>query len=178
MEPYFFCEKIRIFDVIIAIIVVIGLILVIPKFDLSDNITLGVFWGILSGFSFAVLSMLNRRHVGKYQPLTVAFYQHVFASLFNLPAVIIYNVLPLTKDILLLIALGVICTALAQLLYIGSLRHIKAQLASVIAGLEPIYGIFFAFLLLNEVPASRTMIGGLIILTAVLAAMIRQMRTA
>ncbi|MEI7671339.1 MAG: EamA family transporter [Deltaproteobacteria bacterium] len=176
MEPYFFGEKLKCFDVVIAVIVVIGLSLVIPAFNLSNHVTQGVFWGILSGLAFAVLSLLNRMHVSRHQPLAVAFYQHAFATLFNLPAVILSGASPSVQDILLLLVLGVICTALAQLLFIGSLREIKAQLASVTAGLEPVYGIVFAFLLLNEVPTLRTLIGGLTILSAVFTVMVRQMR--
>jgi len=176
MEPYFFGEKLKGFDVVIAAIVVIGLALVIPAFDLSNHVTQGVFWGVLSGFTFAVLSLLNRMHVNRHQPLAVAFYQHAFATLFNLPAVILTGAFPSGQDILLLLVLGVICTALAQLLFIGSLRHIKAQLASVTAGLEPVYGIIFAFLLLNEAPTLRTFIGGLTLLGAVFAAMVMHMR--
>jgi drug/metabolite transporter (DMT)-like permease len=163
MEPYFFSEILKGFDVVIAVIVVIGLALVIPAFDFSNHVTQGVFWGILSGLTFAVLSLLNRVLVSRHQPLTVAFYQHA-------------GVFPSGQDILLLLVLGVICTALAQLLFIGSLRHIKAQLASITAGLEPVYGIVFAFLLLREVPTLRTFIGGLMILGAVFAAMVIHMR--
>jgi len=44
--------------------------------------------------------------------------------------------------------------------------------------LEPVYGIVFAYFLLSEVPTLRTLIGGMMILGAVFAAMARQMRTA
>ena len=176
MEPYCFDEKINAFDVIIAVVVVIGLVMVIPAFDLSNHVTQGVFWGILSGFTFAVLSLLNRMLVRRHQPLAVAFCQHASATLFNLPAVILSGVSVSGIDILLLLVLGVVCTALAQLLFIGSLRQIKAQLASVTAGLEPVYGIILAFFMLNEVPAFRTLIGGLMILSAVFAAMVVHMK--
>jgi len=48
--------------------------------------------------------------------------------------------------------------------FIKSLGFIRAQTASVIAGLEPVYGIVLAFFLLNEIPQIRTLIGGLIII--------------
>jgi drug/metabolite transporter (DMT)-like permease len=173
MEPIFFREKLKKFDVVVAIFVVLGLALVIPSFDLTNNVTQGVFWGVLSGFTFAILSLLNRMHVSKYPPLTIAFYQLCFATLFNLPGVIFSQVMPSTRDILLLIALGVLCTALAQLLYISSLKQIKAQLASIIASLEPVYGIILAFFLLGELPTLRILSGGLLIIGAVFAAMNR-----
>ena len=176
LEPYFFGEKIEGSDVVIALIVVTGLVLVVPKYDFSNHVTRGVIWGVLSGFSFACLALLNRMHVVRYKPLVVAFYQHLFATLVNLPAVIFSSELPSTQDVLLLLALGVICTALAQFLYIGSLKHIRAQLSSIITALEPVYGIVFAVLLLNEVPTLRTLIGGLIILISVFSVMVKQIR--
>jgi drug/metabolite transporter (DMT)-like permease len=171
MEPYFFDEQLRQFDILIAAIVVIGLVLVIPEFNFKNNVTQGVVWGILAGFTFAVLSLLNRKHVRTYSPILVAFYQHAFATLSTLPIILSIDMSPTAKDIVLLGVLGILCTALAQALFIFSLVQIKAQMASVISGLEPVYGVLFALLLLGEVPSVRTIIGGLIILGAVFLAM-------
>ena len=171
MEPYFFEERLRPFDILIAAIVVIGLVLVIPEFDFSNNITQGVVWGVLAGFTFAVLSLLNRKHVRTYSPILVAFYQHAFATLSTLPVLFLIQISPTAKDIALLGVLGILCTALAQALFIYSFVNIKAQMASVISGLEPVYGVLFALFLLGEIPSPRTIIGGIIILGAVFLAM-------
>ena len=45
-------------------------------------------------------------------------------------------------------------------------RHVRAQLASLIASLEPVYGIVLATFVLDEVPTLRTLMGGLVILAA------------
>jgi drug/metabolite transporter (DMT)-like permease len=47
------------------------------------------------------------------------------------------------------------------------MKYVKAQLASIIATLEPVYGIVFAALLLGEIPELRTIVGGAIILLAI-----------
>ena len=39
-----------------------------------------------------------------------------------------------------------------------------AQTAGIIAGMETVYGIFFAFLLLGEIPTARELVGGAVIL--------------
>jgi drug/metabolite transporter (DMT)-like permease len=175
MEPFLFGERLEAFDVAISFIVAAGVAMIVPSFDFSNNVTQGIFWGVLSGFTFAVLSLLNRMQVGKYPPLTVTFYQLGFATLFNLPFAVLTGVLPSAKDLCLLLALGVICTALAHALFIASLKHIKARVAGITTGLEPVYGIVFAFLLMGEVPAPRTIIGGLIILAAVFLPVVRSM---
>lgn len=64
--------------------------------------------------------------------------------------------------------------ALAHVLFIRSLVHVKAQLASMIACLEPLYGIIFALVLFGEVPALRTILGGGIILGTIILATIKR----
>ena len=68
------------------------------------------------------------------------------------------------KDWGLLFILGVICTVGGHTLLINGLRHVKAQIASLlIAGLEPVGAIVFALFLLGEIPSLQTLLGGLLI---------------
>ena len=175
MEPYFFKEKLRRFDMLTAGSVVLGLILVIPSLDFQNNITQGAFWGTISGFTFAVLSILNRKYVGTYPSMVIVCYQNWMATLILFPFLFFEDVSLQPTDFFLLAILGIFCTALAHVLFIKSLVHIKTQLASITACLEPVYGIIFAFVLLDETPALRTILGGSIILgTIVIASMKRQ----
>ena len=170
MEPYFFKESLRGFDIFTAALVFFGVLLVIPAFDFGHRVTQGAFWGILSGLTFAILSLINRRYVKTYSSLVVAFYQNLLAFLLLLPFLPIGSWAFSLKDLLFLAFLGLFCTALAHALFIKSLGRIRAQLASITACLEPVYGVLFAFLLLGEKPGARTVLGGLVILgTSVLA---------
>jgi drug/metabolite transporter (DMT)-like permease len=174
MEPYFFKEKLRGVDILTAATVVIGLIMVIPSLDIQNNITQGVFWGTISGFTFAVLSIVNRKYVSTYPSMVIVCYQNWMATLILLPFLFFEDLSLGPTDFLLLAALGIFCTALAHVLFIKSLAHIKTQLASITACLEPVYGIIFAFVLLGEIPSLRTALGGCIILgTIVIASMKR-----
>lgn len=177
MEPYFFKEKLRRFDMLTAGSVFIGLILVIPSLDFQNNITQGAFWGTISGFTFAVLSILNRKYVGTYPSMVIVCYQNWMATLILFPFLFFEDLSLQPTDFLLLAVLGIFCTALAHVLFIKSLVHIKTQLASITACLEPVYGIIFAFVLLGEMPALRTILGGCIILgTITIASMKRHTR--
>ena len=73
----------------------------------------------------------------------------------------------------MLLLLGVVFTALAHTLFIRSMRTIKAQQASIIISLEPVYGIVLAALLLSEIPTVRMLIGGGLILGAAIYTMRR-----
>ena len=74
------------------------------------------------------------------------------------------------RDIVLLLVLGIVCTALSHTLFIASLRRVTAHTASVVAALEPVYGIALAALLLNEIPTPRTLAGAALIIGAALHA--------
>jgi drug/metabolite transporter (DMT)-like permease len=80
------------------------------------------------------------------------------------------------RTVLLLVILGVVFTALAQWLFVASLRRIRAQTASVVTCLEPVYGILFAVLLLGEKPSARTLLGGLLIFGAVFGVTLMHIR--
>ncbi|QQE64755.1 hypothetical protein GFS31_14360 [Leptolyngbya sp. BL0902] len=167
LEPMFFGTPWRRRDGILALLVVLGVALVVPEYRLGSDVTLGAVWGLLSGLSFALLQLLNRGQRQRYSALTIAFQQNLFACL-SLLVWIAVNPLPnfgITRtDWLWLLVLGVLCTAIAHTLFIESLSVLRTQVASVISGLEPVYGIILAALLLGEIPTVRTILGGGLIL--------------
>ncbi|WP_148050311.1 DMT family transporter, partial [Pseudomonas frederiksbergensis] len=63
--------------------------------------------------------------------------------------------------------LGVFCTGVAHSLFVASLAVIKARTASVVFALEPVYGITLAWLLFDENPTLRMLIGGALIIVAI-----------
>ena len=73
-----------------------------------------------------------------------------------------------------IVTLGICCTALAHTLFIGGLRRVGAATASVIAALEPVYGIALAAWLLGEIPGGRTLVGAALLVAAALAASRRE----
>lgn len=178
LEPLVFKERLHRRDVITAVVVVAGLVLVTPSWDLSDHLTQGVLWGVFSAFTYAVLSLMSRWYVRGYPTLTVAFYQQAMAALCALPFALRWQGAYTGQDVLLLVVLGVVFTGLAQGLAVASLRHLRAQTVGIAFGMEPVYGIVFAWLLLHELPSIRTLCGGSLIFGAVLWASYKQSQAA
>ena len=173
LEPVIFRERLRGHDVITAVLVVLGLILVTPNWDLSNHLTQGVLWGVFSAFTYALLSLMSRWYVRVYPTVTVAFYQQAFAALCALPFALSWQGSISGRDLGLLILLGVVFTGLAQGLAVASLRHLRAQTVGVAYGMEPVYGVVFAWLMLHELPSARTLCGGALICGAVLWTSVR-----
>ncbi|MBN1441024.1 MAG: DMT family transporter [Anaerolineales bacterium] len=172
LEPLAFRERPAGIDYAAAVLAAAGLALAAPGRDVSDPATQGILWGLAAGVSFAVLALFNRKLVQTHPPLTVAFYQLGFAAAAGLPWAAGSEAAPDARDLAWLLVLGIFCTAVAQTLYIGSLRHLPARTAGVVVGLEPVYGIFLAWILLGEIPGAGTLLGGAVILGAVYLAMV------
>lgn len=166
LEPLLLRERWSWPDGIAAAVTFTGVALVVPELDWANTLTRGAFWGVVSGLTFALLSIANRGFVRRYDPLVLAFHQDFWATLVLLPSIAVLNAVPGRGDMLLLLLLGVVFTALAHGLFIRGLRDVRARTASVIATLEPVYGIGFAIVLLGEAPAPRTLLGGVVILGA------------
>lgn len=165
-EPIIFNERLNKTDILLAIVMFIGVIFIVPDFDLSNNLTIGTIWGMVGCLTFAVMALLNRQLASKYAGSVVAFYEQGIATIVLFPTLIISRPEMTLTDWWLVILLGVVFTGLAHSLFIGGMKVIRAQTAGIIASLESVYGIIFAAVILHEIPSARELIGGVIILGA------------
>ncbi len=169
LEPLFFKEVLRRKNVVAALIVICGLAIMAtsseePNAIISGSVIQGLLWGLLAGFGFSVLTLLNRGYVRNHSPLLLTCWQNGFAALVLLPWSLSESWMISGKDWGLLFILGVICTVGGHTLLINGLRHVKAQIASLlIAGVAPVGAIVVALFLLGEIPSLQTLLGGLLI---------------
>ena len=168
IEPYFFKEKIQISDIITAIVTFVGIFFVVPEFEFGNEMTIGALLGILSGFTYAFLSVLNRKFTKDYSGAMIAFYEQSMAALFLIPCYFMTQPIISISNIWLTILLGTIFTALPHTLFIGGMKYVKTQTAGIITCLEPLYGIILAAVLIHEIPNFKVILGGIIILGTVL----------
>lgn len=170
LEPLLLRHRPSRIQLVGAALVLPGVYLLAPTISFANSTTVGVLWGVFSGATFALLSVVNRWLGRAYDSVTISLYQDITAFIVLLPALwLVHAAAPLDlRQVLVLVTLGVVCTALAHTLFIGGLRVVTAQLASLIAALEPVWGIIFALALLGEIPSGRTLLGGALILGATL----------
>ena len=171
LEPLFFREQLRRRNVLAVLLVICGLALMATSNNddsnaiISGSVVQGVLWGLVSGLGFAVLTLLNRRHVRNHSPLLLTCWQNGIAALVILPWSWSESWDLSGKDWGLLFILGVVCTVGGHTLLINGLRHVRAQVVSLlIAGMEPVFAILFALFLLGETPSGQTLLGGVLIL--------------
>jgi drug/metabolite transporter (DMT)-like permease len=159
-------ERPRRHDVLACAAVVAGLALVVPDWHFGSQAGLASALGLTSGFTFAVLTLLNRRLVASVPPLPLVTAQTAVAGLLLLPlAATRLSSVP-ARDWAWLVLLGIVFTGLAHACFTASLQRVRVAVAAVVASLEPVYGIAAAWLLLGETPTFRTLAGAALIIGA------------
>lgn len=175
LEPLFFPEKLKKGNILFAIIIILGVMLLIPPDGLTGNVALGVVYGMFASFSYSSLSLINRGLGTRYNGFVISFYQQGIAAVVLLPTLACIPFTATAGTIGELFLFGVVFTAIAHSLFINGLRGVTVQTASILCALEVVYGLLWAFMLLGEVPTIREILGGIIIVTtAVLSSLYKQ----
>lgn len=168
LEPLLFHEKMRVSDIACALVMLGGVACIVDDFSLEGSMAQGVLWGLLSAFTYALLSLANRKFSSGYPASLVSFYEQATATVVLLPALFVFKPSFTALDIGMLAIMGIVFTAIAHTLFIGGLRTVKVRTAGIITGLESVYGVVAALLFLGEIPGIREVIGGAIILAVAL----------
>lgn len=129
----------------------------------------GVAYAAGAAVLFAAVVLMGKILTAHYPPPTIVVWQLGLAALLlapwlaGAPAGAIRSALPA------LVALGVVHTGLAGILYFRSLGLVKAQHAGVIIYLEPAAAVLYAWIFLAEAPSALTLLGGALVVAAGLA---------
>lgn len=173
-EGLLFREKIRAAEWLVLGLVTIGLVLVTPSFDFADQGTVGLAWGILSGLSFALLALSNRRSAVGLDAMQVACGQNIVVVLAMLPFAIGQLPQLAAIDLFWVALLGVFCTGLSHYLFVSALTKLNARSAGLVIALEPVYAIAFAWFLFAQEPSLRMIAGAVLIVAAIVWAGLRK----
>jgi drug/metabolite transporter (DMT)-like permease len=166
MEPFVKKTQLDWRDVVTGFVVLLGVYFLIPEFDLDNNVTLGVFWGVVSAFTFALRNLLLGHWFSGQSAARSMSYQVLVVALLMTPLIAISDYQPTAIDWWQLICLGVVFTAFAHTLLGDSLRYLKAKTVALVACIQPVFGVIYDVVFLHTVPSLTTLIGGTIILLA------------
>ncbi|NDW22978.1 DMT family transporter [Alteromonas hispanica] len=153
-------------DIVSALAVVAGVYLIVPESTLENEITLGVLIGIASAVLYAFRNIIHRKHFKQYSGAKAMAWQTLVISIVMLPTIGNSIAQASTHDWLMLLLLGTVFTALPHALIAASLRHLRAKTFSLIACMQPLYGVALAIIVLDESPTLSTLIGGILITSA------------
>ena len=174
IEPIVFKEKIKMRSIVNAVILLIGVLITVPEFSMENQVTVGIVWGMISSFTYAIITLANRYFSKKYIGRVVCLYEQGTAAIVLLPAAFLVPAVWRPQDIAGVLVIGFVCTAFAYSLYVSAQNGVRAQTAGIISGMETVYGIVYALIFLSEVPSGREIIGGIVILGVALMASLKE----
>ena len=163
-----FKEQVTVREWWLLLLTTIGLILVTPNFSFASHGTVGLLWGILSGFAFALLVVTNKRGTKGIDAVQIALWQNGIVVLLLLP----FTLTQLQGITLLngfyIALLGILCTGVSHYLLVKSLAVLEARIAGMIIALEPVYAILAAWWLFGSKPTLAMIAGASLIIGAIL----------
>ena len=172
LSPLTLKEPITRQSLLALILSLAGVILIIRPgavfHDMDSMYLIGLGCGLISGLLYACMILTSRYLKGYYTGTAQAAWAIAITLTIFLPysAAISWGVL--LDNLYLLILLGLLPTAASLTLYFSGLAYVRAQNASIIALLEPISAVVFAFVILSQPITSTILAGGALILLGAL----------
>ena len=173
LEPLFLKVKFDPIYILLGLMVLIGLFILTPEFNIDSTQVKGILFGVFSAFCYAVRILILKQHVAKYNGTMLMFYQTVIITILLLPTLFFMDISGFKSQFPYLLLLAFLTTAIGHSLMLHSLKFFSASTASIISSLQPIFGIILAFFFLQEIPTMRTFWGGSLILLTVVIESVR-----
>ena len=144
-----------------------GVYLLAPTLSLDNSMTQGLLMGLLSALVYAVRNIILKTQIHSLNGSVLMFYQMVVAAIVLLPVLFLYPEADIKSNWHILLFLGLVTTSIGHTLFLNSFKHFSVSTASLMGGMQTIYGILLAVIFLAEIPTARNMIGGALIILAV-----------
>src|SRR5699024_2117918 len=120
-EHLLFNDDVQRHEWMVLICITVGLILITPAFELANQLTIGLLWGLCSGLTFALATLMNRPLAAQLPPTQVALWQNAVVLALSLgwgfSSLVAMDVL----DWFWIAILGILCTAFAHVLIVKSM---------------------------------------------------------
>ena len=173
LEPLFSKTKLDPIHIVLGLIVLLGIYILAPEFNLESSHLQGILFGVLSAFCYAVRILILKGHVANYNSTMLMFYQVVIIAILLAPSLYFMDTTNISTQYPYVILLAFITTAVGHTLFVNSLKYFKASTASIIGSIQPVIGIIIAYFFLKEIPTIHTFVGGTLILATVIIESIR-----
>ncbi len=173
LEPFFLKTKFNPIHLILGTIILIGIYILAPEFNLESNDLKGILFGLFSAFCYSIRILILKQHVDHYHGSMLMFYQTSVITIVLFPVLFFMDVSGFQSQVPYLLLLAIITTAIGHSLMVHSLKFFSASTATIIGSIQPVFGIIIAFVVVNEIPAVNTIWGGLLIISTVFIETIR-----
>ena len=160
------------------------LLMVFDKDNFGIDKHIGILWLMMAVFAAVGYSVVVKKLTDKYNSYTIVTFQHILGALFFLPFFLILDYSTFTSntftlDILKpLLYLSVLCSSLAFILFINSIKELGVARANIFTAIVPVISALAAFAIGQDTLSLRKVIGVLVVVTGVIIAQRKKKITA
>ena len=131
--------------------------------------------GLGAALTYALLVIGTKRLRARMGPVTITAWSYGIAAVALAPFLATAGqVVPRGSEILYVLLLGVVFTALSGFLYVGLLGHVTAQAVGILAYLEPVSAAILAWALLGQPLGPQVLVGGALVVGAGVVVVLRE----
>jgi len=182
LEPMITGRRFHWYELMLGLLAAIGMFMI---FQFNAEYRTGIILGLVSAFLGPIFTIQNTLLMTRYNSETVTTYElcsgFIYLTLL-MPAYLFLfptdKYFPSNNEWLLLTIFTIVCTVIPFNLSMKALKHVSAFTANLSINMEPVYGIFLAFIFYHEqkeLPPGF-FIGAIIILLSVILYMILKYR--
>ena len=168
LEPFFFDVKYQKRHLCRGVMILAGVYLLAPSFELNKSITQGVLMGLLSSLCYALRNIFMKQKIATVDGSVLMLYQMGVTMVILLPALYYLEPESYIDKLPFILILGVVTTAVGHTLFLNSFKKFSVGTVSIMSGIQPIYGILLGVVFLSEIPSNRSIFGGILIILTVL----------
>lgn len=153
LQPIFGIKKIKIYELVLASIAIVGFIVI---FKVEQLYVKGILYALASSFLLAIFSIYNNKLTMKHKAIHISFYELLSAFLFLTVLMFfsgIFSKLEIEMsnyEILFLIILSTIATAYPFVIATDLLKKMGSFTLLLTNNLEPVYGIILALIIFGD----------------------------
>lgn len=153
IEPIFFKRRVRIYEVIIGLVIIIGIAFI---FTVETHYWLGITLGIIAALTAAFFGVINGLMIKTTEAAVISFYE-LFAALIGLSLYMLsteqFNSAFFNLDnhsITGILILSLVCTVFPFITSVNLNKYISPYTQILTVNLETVYGIIWAIIFFNE----------------------------
>ncbi|ALC84486.1 hypothetical protein AM499_00605 [Bacillus sp. FJAT-22090] len=165
----FYKRKIDMFEMIGAVMAVIGVAVLSLK--ISTEINIGDLLTLCCAVGFAFHIFYTARFVKTEDPVVITIVQMMVAAIIGWIVVIFRGEISFsleTEGVMNLLYLGIFSTTIAYLMQTVAQKYISETKAAIILSTESFWGMVFSVIILSEVMTLKMIIGAILILLAII----------
>ena len=176
LEPIMLNSKFKKSNLLLGLMVLIGIYFLAPEISMKNDQFIAVGFGVFSALCYSIRNIYMKAKSSEYEGSILMVYQLIIVSVLLSPVFYFYDVNGLGVSLPAIFILALLTTAIGHTLFVYSFRNFSISAASIISGVQPIYGIIIGMIVLGEYPGVRTIIGGSVILGTVLIESVRSFK--